>query len=106
MKPADRPIPYPPGSSAWESRVDYLAWTLKSRRAAIKVVAAVNRRVREKAAKGERCGAKTRKGTSCLCKAMANGRCKLHGGMSTGPRTVKGKRRALANLKGGTFRFG
>lgn len=45
------------------------------------------------------CGAKTRKGTSCQCKAMANGRCKYHGGMSTGPKTKEGKMRALANLK-------
>ena len=46
------------------------------------------------------CGAKTRKGT--LCKAPGNGkggRCKLHGGMSTGPRTPEGKTRSLAALR-------
>jgi hypothetical protein len=32
-----------------------------------------------------RCGAKTRRGTACRCPAMKNGRCKLHGGKSTGP---------------------
>ena len=37
------------------------------------------------------CGAKTRRGTSCLRKALPNGRCPNHGGMSTGPRTVEGK---------------
>ena len=31
------------------------------------------------------CGAKTRKGTECKTIAMANGRCKLHGGRSKGP---------------------
>ena len=31
-----------------------------------------------------RCGAKTRRGTECKCPAMANGKCKLHGGKSTG----------------------
>ena len=31
-----------------------------------------------------RCGAKTRKGTPCQAPAMANGRCRLHGGKSTG----------------------
>lgn len=31
-----------------------------------------------------RCGAKTRKGTSCQAPAMANGRCRMHGGKSTG----------------------
>ena len=35
------------------------------------------------------CGAKTRKGTPCLCPAMANGRCKLHGGKTpSGPASV------------------
>jgi len=37
-----------------------------------------------------RCGAKTRRGTSCQCPAMANGRCRLHGGLSTGPKTAAG----------------
>src|SRR5215831_6791156 len=37
-----------------------------------------------------RCGAKTRRGTACQCPAMANGRCRLHGGLSTGPKTAEG----------------
>jgi len=41
-----------------------------------------------------RCGAKTRKGTPCQAPAMANGRCRLHGGKSTGPRTPEGLERA------------
>jgi len=45
------------------------------------------------------CGAKTRKGTPCKCLALKNGKCKYHGGMSTGPRTPEGIRRALMNLK-------
>ena len=44
------------------------------------------------------CSAKTRKGTPCQRRDLwANGRCKLHGGMSTGPKTGKGKRRAAKN---------
>ena len=39
------------------------------------------------------CGARTRRGTSCMCLAMPNGRCRLHGGMSTGPRTPEGRQR-------------
>ncbi len=31
------------------------------------------------------CGARTRKGTPCRQPAMKNGRCRLHGGKSTGP---------------------
>ncbi len=46
-----------------------------------------------------RCGAKTRRGTPCQRKALQNRRCRNHGGMSTGPRTPEGRRRALANLK-------
>jgi hypothetical protein len=44
------------------------------------------------------CGAKTRKGTPCQAKALANGRCRNHGGLSTGPRTAEGKARSLAAL--------
>ncbi len=40
------------------------------------------------------CGAKTRRGTACLCPAMRNGRCRLHGGKSTGPRTAEGLERS------------
>jgi DNA-binding XRE family transcriptional regulator len=42
---------------------------------------------------GERlCGAKTRKGGSCRQKALpGRNRCKFHGGMSTGPKTLKGR---------------
>jgi len=37
-----------------------------------------------------RCGAKNRRGSPCQCPAMANGRCRLHGGLSTGPKTAAG----------------
>ncbi len=37
-----------------------------------------------------RCEAKTKRGTACMCPAMANGRCRLHGGLSTGPKTAEG----------------
>jgi hypothetical protein len=41
-----------------------------------------------------RCGAKTRAGCPCRQPAMQNGRCRLHGGKSTGARTAEGRRRA------------
>jgi hypothetical protein len=41
-----------------------------------------------------RCGAKTRAGCACRQPAMTNGRCRLHGGRSTGARTAEGRRRA------------
>ncbi len=37
-----------------------------------------------------RCGAKTRQGTPCRCPGMRNGRCRIHGGLSTGPKTAEG----------------
>lgn len=44
------------------------------------------------------CGAKTRAGTPCKMKCIYyNGRCKLHGGLSTGPLTEEGKARAAKN---------
>jgi hypothetical protein len=57
-----------------------------------------------------RCGAKTRKGTPCRRAAERNPvsgrrtRCRLHGGLSTGPRTQEGRARiAAANLRHGRY---
>ena len=44
--------------------------------------------------KATRCGAKTRRGTHCQAPAMKNGRCRLHGGLSTGPKTPEGLARS------------
>lgn len=50
--------------------------------------------------RGMICGAKTRAGTPCKQKRIhENGRCKLHGGLSTGPRTKRGKRCSSLNWK-------
>jgi hypothetical protein len=38
-----------------------------------------------------RCGARTRCGGACRQPAMKNGRCRMHGGLSTGPRTEEGR---------------
>ena len=54
---------------------------------------------------GKRCEAKTRKGTPCQRPAkLPIGRCRLHGGASTGPRTEEGlKRLAVSKTKHGCF---
>jgi hypothetical protein len=44
-----------------------------------------------------RCGAQTRAGCACRQPAMANGRCRMHGGKSTGARTESGLARVRAN---------
>jgi hypothetical protein len=43
-----------------------------------------------------RCGAKTRSGQPCKAQALTSGRCRLHGGLSTGPRTKAGRQRQRA----------
>jgi hypothetical protein len=45
-----------------------------------------------------RCGAKTRRPRSgpCRAPAMPNGRCRMHGGLATGPRTEEGRARIRA----------
>src|ERR1035438_1829524 len=54
--------------------------------------------------KALRCGARTRRGTSCQGPAMQNGRCRMHGGTSTGPRTPQGLERCRsANWKHGRY---
>ena len=48
--------------------------------------------------RGLPCGAKTRAGTPCKrTDIYANGRCKLHGGLSTGPTSAEGLARAALN---------
>ena len=51
-----------------------------------------------------RCGARNRRGKPCQCPAMPNGRCCLHGGLSTGPKTAEGiERIRRANWKHGWY---
>jgi hypothetical protein len=54
-----------------------------------------------------RCGARTRSGSVCKGQAMANGRCRMHGGASTGPRTAQGLQRIVqARTIHGAYRGG
>jgi hypothetical protein len=47
-----------------------------------------------------RCGAHARStGEPCEAKAMRNGRCRLHGGLSTGPKTERGRRAVSESVK-------
>ena len=56
-----------------------------------------------------RCGARCRDGTPCQARAVwdyandrpRNGRCRVHGGLSTGPRTSEGKRRSREGARRG-----
>ena len=59
----------------------------------------------DKANAAPRCGVRSKRtGKPCQGAAMPNGRCKLHGGKSTGPRTMEGLERSRrANWKHGHF---
>ena len=47
---------------------------------------------------GQRCEAQTRRGTLCQRPGTKrNGKCRLHGGKSTGPRTAEGRARLIAS---------
>jgi hypothetical protein len=82
-----RPIPYPPDSSARRDFIQYLRLGLgHSYQRALAAAGEANRVARYTLMPNEKCEARTRMGTPCRCKAMRNGRCRLHGGMSTGPR--------------------
>src|SRR5918998_3570649 len=48
----------------------------------------------DRAGSAPRCGARRRDGRECQAPAMPNGRCRMHGGLSTGPRTAEGLERS------------
>ena len=53
-----------------------------------------------------RCGARTKSGGICSQPAMRNGRCRFHGGKSTGAKTTEGKvRSARANYRHGEYSY-
>jgi hypothetical protein len=57
-------------------------------------------RMQRKLANGVKlCGAKTRLGRPCIATALPNGRCRNHGGLSTGARTPEGRTKSLSKLK-------
>lgn len=73
----------------------------------------IRQRRRTPKVKRPRCGARCRDGHLCQAPAVwdrernlpRNGRCRVHGGLSTGPRTEEGKRRSREGaVKGGRVR--
>lgn len=57
--------------------------------------------------RGLTCGAIKQNGVPCGATTLCgNGRCKFHGGASTGPRTAEGRAKALENLKLGRLKRG
>ena len=95
-------------STLQRPQAPYARWQLQSCRGAERepierVRARLEALVRANAA--PRCGARSKRtGKPCRAAAMPNGRCKVHGGKSTGPRTPEGLERSRrANWKHGHF---
>ena len=64
---------------------------MKNKKSAVGKKSAPNKAVQTERL-GNRCGAHARStGEPCKAKALPNGRCKNHGGMSTGPKTPEGR---------------
>jgi hypothetical protein len=60
------------------------------------IVATLTLGRKKRTPRGERplCGARTRKGTRCASRVVkGQERCRLHGGLSTGPKTAEGRAR-------------
>jgi hypothetical protein len=55
-----------------------------------RVLALMGVRLRASAPEKQTCGARTRRGSHCRALGLANGRCRHHGGLSTGPKTQGG----------------
>lgn len=52
------------------------------------------------------CGSRKKTGERCRCKALHRGdKCKFHGGLSTGAKTLEGKVRAIAAMRAGQARW-
>jgi hypothetical protein len=54
-----------------------------------------------------RCGAKNRRGLPCLGRPATerNGRCRFHGGLSTGPKTPETRAKSIAAMQAGHRRW-
>jgi hypothetical protein len=65
-----------------------------------KALRAQARALRKRAMGIRLCGAITKQARRpCVGTALANGRCRLHGGLARGPKTEEGRRRAIDALK-------
>lgn len=98
MRRSDRPCPFPWPSNAYRAEFARLRQIGFSPAAVRRTIRNANQQARWYPVKGEKCEARTRKGTPCQAKAMMNGRCPNHGGLSTGPTTPGGKAKAMAAL--------
>lgn len=101
MNPKLRPLPYDT-PEARAKGIRFWMSTGMSRQEAIRQINKLRREGRRIPMPAEICGAHARStGRPCQAPAGPNGRCKLHGGNSTGPRTEHGLARTLEALQKG-----
>lgn len=97
MNPRLRPVPFPWPSSAYRAEFKRLRLLGHSASWARQLIREANHKARMFPLEGEKCEAYARStGKPCQAPALFNGRCRMHGGLSTGPRTPEGKTKALA----------
>lgn len=86
----------------WRSYWDAFRWAQDSWEAAGRPMPRPHMPMQPDALRGLQCGATTRAGTPCkLTGLYESGRCKLHGGMSTGPKSEAGREQSRINGKKG-----
>lgn len=96
MNPKLRPLPYDTPEAREKGIRFWMTFEGMTRRQASKHLTQLRHEAMQTPVPGEACGAHARStGKPCKAPAGPNGRCKLHGGLSTGPRTATGKTRTL-----------
>src|SRR5512139_3000695 len=102
MNPKLRPLPYDTPESRARGIHFWRSYGGMTYREASKQITRVRNEARRTPMHGEVCGAHARTtGKPCQAPAGPNGRCKLHGGKSTGPTTSEGKARTVEALQTG-----
>ena len=102
MSPKLRPLPYDTPDAREHAIQFWMTFGGMSRLEAIRHIAKLRLEAMRTPMPGEVCGAHARTtGRPCQAPAGPNGRCKLHGGKSTGPRTEAGMARTVEALQAG-----
>ena len=100
MNPKLRPLPYDTPEEHAQGLRFWMTFGGMSLREATRHLAKLRREAMRIPMPGEVCGAHARTtGQPCQAPAGPNGRCKLHGGKSTGPRTPEGLARTVEALQ-------
>lgn len=102
MNPKLRPLPYDTPESRAIGINFWMTYGGMTRQQASKYITRIRHEAMRTPMRGEVCGAHARTtGKPCQAPAGPNGRCKLHGGRSTGPRTTEGMARTMEALQAG-----